>query len=126
MFPNVRYSSKYKLCTCYRAQLHYLPPSKPIRMHGKHYSLVWYKLTDFITGAFSSYQAGTDSGVIVNNGSHIRLLVTCPPTVDQQATDTLPTVGQHCYVDHKLTVNRVKNEGLRADLNEKKKEKSRS
>ena len=28
---------------------------------------------------------------IVNNGSHIRLSVTCRPTVGQQATDTLPT-----------------------------------
>ena len=33
---------------------------------------------------------------IENNDSHIPLLVTCQSTVSQQATDTLPTVSQHC------------------------------
>ena len=51
----------------------------------------------FISMTCSTYlfQTLRDLLAIVNNASHNRLSVTWQPTVSQQATDTLPTVGRH-------------------------------
>ena len=59
--------------------------------------LIGYNYNNLLYVGFKEGRKDTSFAVraIVNNGSHIQLSVTCWPTVSQQATDTLPTVGRH-------------------------------